>query len=300
MYGCQRHLGRDTPVNRRLTAEPRATIALVDLFVLDDAVRPKPERQGMGPLVAVGGLYVPSAAVGRLEREIEDVCAEVGFPPGEEFKWSPGRELWMRDALKAAAREQFFRRVLALAALAQAKAIVVVADTSKRKANRDAASPEEDVVTMFLERAQNHLDGTRTEAMILTDRPSGDRQSEVDFLANCLATIRNGTRYVLPRSLTIAVSTQSRLIRLLQLADVVVSSTLAAVAGESRYAPPIFREAVRPILRGGGGVGLKIHPDGRYANLYHWLLDDPYHLKRGGGIELPARGFAYAESPDVP
>jgi hypothetical protein len=61
----------------------------VDLFVLDDALRAKPEREGMGPLYAVGGLYIPSAQVGGLERDLDDLCTEFEFPAGEEFKWSP-------------------------------------------------------------------------------------------------------------------------------------------------------------------------------------------------------------------
>jgi hypothetical protein len=236
----------------------------VDLFVLDDAVRDVPERNGMGPLCGVGGLHIPSAAVGALERALDGLCAEVGFSPGDEFKWSPGRELWMWRGLVDPARREFFLRALGLARDAGATALVVIADRNARSAT-GAKSPEEDVVTMFLERAHNALGATGTEAILLMDRPGGDRQEENEFLASCLTTMRQGTGYVLPARLTLAVSTQSRLVRRLQLADVVASSTLAFVAGEATYSPPVF-EAIRPMLRrGGGGWGMKIHPDFRYA-----------------------------------
>jgi hypothetical protein len=203
----------------------------VDLFVLDDAVRASPEREGMGPLVAVGGLHVPSDSVGKLERALDALCLEIGFPAGQEFKWSPGRELWMRSNLKGKAREAFFLRALDLAREHEATALVVIDDSSKRRADPRARSAEEDVVILFLERAHNHLAGTQTEALLLADRPGGDRQSEVAFLAGCLTTMREGTDFVLPSRLTLAVSTQSTLVRLLQLADVVASATLAHIAG---------------------------------------------------------------------
>jgi hypothetical protein len=53
------------------------------------------------------------------------------------------------------------------------------------------------------------------------------------------------------------------------------------VAGESVFSPPVFRGAVLPMLRGTykGGRGLELHPDIRYGNLYHWLLDDEYFMR---------------------
>jgi hypothetical protein len=69
-------------------------------------------------------------------------------------------------------------------------------------------------------------------------------------------------------------------------------------------APPVFEKGITPILRsaGGriGGTGLKIHPDRRYVNLYHWLLGDTTFVKGGSSSPLPLSDHPYATSPDTP
>ena len=65
----------------------------VDLFVVDDSAQRKPTRSGMGALVAVGGVHIPSAQVRSLECGLDDLCAEAGFPKNEEFTWSPDKKL---------------------------------------------------------------------------------------------------------------------------------------------------------------------------------------------------------------
>jgi hypothetical protein len=62
----------------------------------------------MGPLCSVGGICVPEAHLQHLESSLEDLCTRVGFPKGEEFKWFPGRELWMHANLQADGRTGFF------------------------------------------------------------------------------------------------------------------------------------------------------------------------------------------------
>jgi hypothetical protein len=63
----------------------------VDLFVVDDSAQRMPTRSGMGALVAVGGVHIPSAQVRSLERGLDDLCAEAGFPKNEEFSGPPTR-----------------------------------------------------------------------------------------------------------------------------------------------------------------------------------------------------------------
>jgi hypothetical protein len=257
----------------------------------------------MGKLVGVGGLHVPGAAVRELERSLDALCDEVGFPRAEEFKWSPKRGSWMRGHLEDSARENFFRRALGLAGDLGCRAIVVIEDCERRTALRESESPQEDVVTLLLERADNHLRSAGTEALILTDRPSGGRKSEVKFLSDCLELVRLGTPFVQFEHLALMLTGDSRLVRLLQLADVITSCTVAYVGGETPYSGRTF-ESVKPILRtdGGrvGGVGVKLHPDLRYGNLYHWLLGDDYYFKGHSGVPLPYSGWPYFSSADRP
>jgi hypothetical protein len=124
------------------------------------------------------------------------------------------------------------------------------------------------------------------------------------LLQSCQEVLQSGTAHVKPQRIALNVfSTPSSLVRLLQVADVVTSCTVACVGGENRFAPPIFA-VLRPMfrsLRGRvGGVGLKIHPDLKYLNLYHWLLGDTLFLKDGFGEPLPNPHHWYASDPMVP
>jgi hypothetical protein len=249
-------------------------------------------------MVAIGGIVVHEDQVRALETDISQLCRDVGFPSGEPFKWSPGRELWMRDNLKAEARERFFVMVLALVASKGARALVVIEDASRRPAT-GTQNAEEDVTRLFLERVHHEIP-RGSHGIVIVDRVGGDRADEVRFLTSCLETLQQGTEFVLPDRIALSVlSTPARLVRLVQVADLVTSSALATVVGSNRHAA-IF-EAVRHLLcrRGDrvGGIGLKIHPDYLYANLYHWLLGDSHFWKLNCGTPLPLTGRPYADDP---
>jgi hypothetical protein len=183
----------------------------MDLFFLDDSRQRNPTRQGMGPLVAVGGVCVAEEAVRPLELGLDELCRQTGFPDGEagEFKWSPKAEHWMRTELVQTARRDFFFGVLGLAAIHGVKAIVVLEDTSRGQADATAPSPEDDVVRLFLERADNYLYPDR-RGILIADRPGGGQEDEDRFLGRCLGTLRAGTRYVELTRVSLALTTPSR------------------------------------------------------------------------------------------
>jgi hypothetical protein len=52
----------------------RGPAGKIDLFFADDASRRNTWRPGMGPLIAIGGLWIPDASVALLEREIDRLC----------------------------------------------------------------------------------------------------------------------------------------------------------------------------------------------------------------------------------
>ena len=257
----------------------------------------------MGPLVAIGGLLVTGDVVRECEKALDDLCKRYMFPRGEEFKWSPGKELWMRKNLIAGQRTKFYLDVLDIVTVRKAKALVVIADKSRATATRKARNAEEDVTCMFLERVQRILEGPTTRRIVVVSRPSGGQKDEVRFLEDCFDTLRRGTEYVMPKKITLVLPSPPKTVRLLQVADIITSCTLARVAGENKFTPPVFDKIKNELLVTDfgrvGGCGLKLHPDFNYTNLYHWLLGDKY-LKRGNiGWPLPMTSRPYSKDPMV-
>ena len=273
------------------------------LFFADDSRQPNPSRAGMGPMVAIGGFHIPSENVRDLEHAVNKCCSQHGFPDGEEFKWSPGRELWMRDYLIGEPRQRFYLSVLNLVLERGGQACVVIEDERKSPATGGQVPHYEDATCLFLERANRRMRTIHSQGVVIVDRPGGNQQTEDDFLANCLETLLSGTAYTdFDRIALNVLSTSSRLIRLLQIADLIVGCTTAFVSGEPRYSGPVFDAGILPLLvnSGGrvGGIGLKLHPDLLYANLYHWLLGDTYIPKEGSRYPLPQAKLPYYSSPE--
>ena len=272
------------------------------LFFADDSKQNSPSRSGMGPLVAVGGIGINADAVRDVERGIEQLCADRGFPPGAEFKWSPPRDSWMRGNLNGPDREAFYLDVLQVLAEHEAGGVVTIADTTARPATA-ATTPEMDVTNLFLERVERRLGDADTTGIVIVDRPGGGRPEEKQFLLDCLSTLQAGTDWVNMERIAIGVLTaDSHLVRLLQAADLITACTLARVSGEKQYSPPVF-EAIKGLffrsLGRAGGIGLKLHPDGKYANLYHWLVGDDALGVMGLGRALPSPNWPYATDPDA-
>jgi hypothetical protein len=270
-------------------------------FFADDSKQDSPTRPGMGPLVAIGGVMVSHRELDGLQDDIERACSRAGFPAGEPFKWSPGSELWMHSKLKDAARVKFFSSVLRAASNHGVSALVVIADTSMKKATK-AKTHELDVTTMFLERADMEFGRAGTKGVVVADRPGGNLKQQEKFLSNCLDTLQVGTKFWTKAHTVFVVSAPSKLLRLLQLADLVTGCTLSYVSGESNWSPATFNR-IQPMLckeKGSvGGTGVKIHPDFSYANLHHWLLGDT-HLRKGMSAEaLPMENRPYFTDPNV-
>jgi hypothetical protein len=252
----------------------------------------------MGVLVAVGGISVQEQNARPLESALDELCLEYSFPVGEVFKWSPGRDHWMRDNLIEDRRVEFFQRALALAEAHQAVAMVTIADKSRGMATGKASNHEMDVLIMAMERFDKTLG--KDHGLVVVARPSGGRTDEDEFLSGCVEAVSKGTEYSqFSRLATNVLTMPFPNSRLLQVADLVVSISTALVAGHERYTAPVF-PAVKTLLRGSlgriGGAGLKIHPDYVYGNLYHWLLGDDVFWKSGQGITLPNEKRPFAQN----
>lgn len=224
------------------------------------------------------------------ERALQELCLEYGFPAEERFKWSPGRELWMRDNLQDAARQDFFLRVLDALGELGCKAIVVLVDSSFACAtSRIEIGRDLDAVRYLIRRTAEWLSEVDEFGVMLMDQPGGGPAQQHEFSSNCARYTANVSAGDGGRRIVVApVATDSGLVRLLQAADLVTSCTLAHVSGELTYSPPIF-EAIRDLLwradRRVGDVGLVIRPSFRYLNLYRWLLGDGSYKR--GSLEAP-------------
>lgn len=273
----------------------------MDLIFIDDAEQKNPSRKGMFRMLSVGGLYVPETSLRDLEKKLELLCREYNFPEGEMFKWSPGRELWMHDNLIGKNRRNFMSRAVTSGIDLGIKVIVVISDTQYRTAT-DSQTHEMDLLKLFLERTHWLLRHNQTIGMVVASQPSGNRRNENKFLANCLETLKTGTEYVEFETIPLGVlSCPPKYIRMLQLADVVTSCSVAFVSGESQYSPPIFSELIQLLATDGmriGGIGLKLHPDNVYCNLYHWLLGDQTLWKGNSGMGLPFPNMPYSDGPN--
>jgi hypothetical protein len=276
----------------------------MNLWFVDDSRHAKPSRPGMGALVSAGGLCIPEGQVRNVETELEALCGQTGFGRQEEFKWSPGRELWMHKQLVGDARMGFFREAMQIANASGAVGIWVGADSSKGRATNDAPDSETDVVRMLLERIHNVTPAGEL-ALVIADRPGGAGVPASDqFVATCLKTIREGTNVLstLDR-IALVLTCGSNLVRCMQLADVFTSCIAALVSGETNYAP-LVAPSILPVLRTQmgrvGGYGVKLHPDFSYVNLYHWLFSDEDFWRGSIGWALPMKSRPYANDPFIP
>jgi hypothetical protein len=253
----------------------------------------------MGPLITAGGILVGADKALSLTNAIDTCCEEAGFPIDQEFKWSPGRELWMRNELKGEKRVAFFESLFAVALAHEVTAIVVIEDTSCQKAITSSSDHAFDTLILLLERVAKCF--SEEGGIFVVDLPGSPKD---EFSRNCTELFDEGTTYVDFKKFVLPVTTlPSRMVRLLQLSDVVTSCTTSFVSGEDTWSPRTFAH-ILPLIRSEsdrkGGCGLKLHPDMRYLNLYHWLLEDSYFIRNNVGSPLPISDRKYAKDATTP
>jgi hypothetical protein len=275
----------------------------MDAFFADDSLQGSPSRPGMGQLLATGGLYVPGEEVRHLEDLVDATCDKYGVPKGEEFKWSPRRDSWLSSNLKGRDRTVFFEEILARCVEVGTEAVAVIIDKDSSTATRSKTAAE--YATELLIRQVDRIALRRSAtAIIVVDRPGGGRAEEERFLTTALDVLKYGSRQSLPRQIALnPLCTTSHFIRLLQVADVLVSCATQFVAGETRFSPGVFNGWIRPLLRGDpiGGSAIAVHPEAKYANLYHWLFGDTSFTRGAVSYQqLPDPAYPYAKNAYTP
>jgi len=227
--------------------------------------------------------------------------AHYGFPEGEVFKWSPAKDHWMRDNLVGDWRTQFFSAVLEAAHQHGARAVVAMVEPNWGRAV--AKTPPMDAMTLALERYDNFLAASDCSGVVMAAE-SGSAQDEDRLLAECLTTLKLGTDFVSFRRIATNVVTMPfKHSRLLHVADVVASASTALAAGNTEFSQPLVQHIKPMLLVNGagcvGGVGMKMHPDYCFGNLYHWLRGDLVDAEFGKRTPLPQKGHPYESGPDV-
>jgi hypothetical protein len=271
------------------------------MFFADDSKVPTSTRNRVGGFTGVGGIKVHSTAVRSLEEKIESICRDdFGFPLGEVFKWSPSKDHWMREHLTGDTRTKFFRSVLRACLTHEAQFIVSVVDQSKNHAVPNAQHHEADALYMTLERFNNSLRKNEW-GMAFIAKPSGGNADEKKLLTALRELRRLGTSYVQFERLSVnPVIIPFAHSRVMQAADLVVSTTTTMVAGLDQYASQVFDEVKGGFVKNGwgqiGGVGLKIHPS-HLVNLYHWVVGDTYYHKGRSTMPLPNQQHWFGQNP---
>lgn len=260
----------------------------MQFFFADDSTQ-KSCREGMGKIVAFGGVLVDSKNLRRLSQNIDEIATRHGIPSGEEIKWSPRKGTWIYENLKDEARLSCYRSILEAANSAGCKAVIAICDYEMRN-----LKPEwgfERCVTYALERVSTYLAQTSEESVIIADRPSGGHKEADDFLAAFSDHLASERNHMLDKTFAMTMLTApSDMVRHLQLADLVVSVTAAMFAGQTKWASRYF-DLVRSTLLSNtlgyiGGTGVKVYPD-ELTNLYYWVLGEKEFSKVGKNAAWP-------------
>lgn len=268
---------------------------------LDDSKQNDAPRQGIGSLVAIGGIIVAASQANEMNRRLAEECSsKFGLPNDAPFKWSPPKKSWCRTNLSDQKRGELIKHVLTIAREYDPSAIVSLCELATSPIT-GADTHEMSALLMVMERFHGSLEFRET-GMIIIDRPAGGKSDEENYLTTCADIAASGSKYAKFKNLACPiVSMPFSLSRILQVADLIVSITTAHFAGRPAAAEffPYVLPLLKPLDGRRGGASVKIHPDFKYANLYHWLLEDEY-LKRGStGVPMPLEDRPYRHSPDT-
>lgn len=156
------------------------------VFFADDSSRKSVSLPDMGALIGIGGIFVEAGKLKSLSDKINEICSSYQFPPDEPFKWSPGRELWMRNNLKHDRRRDFFLELIEAAENNGAGALVVIEDITRNTAT-NAPNAQIDVTKLFFERVEWKLAKVMGEGILIVDRPGVVVVMRIDF---CMSVLR--------------------------------------------------------------------------------------------------------------
>lgn len=270
----------------------------MDIFFADDSAQ-NAVRDGMGKVVGFGGVIVGVDTIRGLFESFSNILQEFSVPVGTEVKWSPPRDNWIHGNLISRRRKECYSKLLSISKTMNVRAIVAGVDCGRFRKSEESAF--QFAVNCVFERLETHLAKRNTLGILVADRPGGGHKQDNKFLEAFLDRVEKGTDFVKSEMIILnALTTPSKLVPGLQLADIVVGCTVAMVCGKYRYAKDIFRHIqplfIKNYIGFSGGTGLKLFPD-KLMNLYYHLLgeDNYVRVSQMAGYPLPREKLPYVE-----
>jgi Protein of unknown function (DUF3800) len=264
----------------------------VRLVFLDDSEQTDPPRAGLRRLLAVGAVIVPEAAVGAYAADLATIRTDLNIPPGEEIKWKPARGSFLASA-GGQTILTLRTRMLEAAITRQVRTVVVIRDFG---VSRIRAEVGQELLRYLYERISMHLDANDELGIVIADKPGGGPREDGRWLAETLPLTDGGTEYVAAERIVLPIVTApSHHVPHLQLADLVVAATTAAVAGRPHGVElaPLLRELMVTSWYGNrGGSGIVLRPNA-LVNLYHWVFGEPHYMRNSIGVPLPVSDQPY-------
>jgi hypothetical protein len=283
----------------------------VRLAFIDDSKQSNPRRAGLGELVAIGAVIIPEGSVVAIADDLARLRTQLDLPAEEELKWKPASG----SALAGVDWEELamLRRTMLQAAIDRdCDSVVVIWDRGS------VPWEPEDITPRILEWLYERIDwclGSPLRSnpsyrddrgIIIADKPSGGRTSDdTNWLEGTLELTTLGTEYVAPRRVVLPMLTaHSHLVPHLQLADLVVGATTAAVAGRQSALPlaPLLQRLADADANGVvADRGIKLWPPD-LKNLHHWVFGEGRYqdATHGRGFELPDPELPYFDDDGLP
>lgn len=266
------------------------------LVFIDDSQQQEPPRRGLGHLLAIGAVIVPEQQIAPYAAALAAIRTDLGIPAGDEIKWKPPKGSFLASAGGETALA-LRTRMLQAAIDHEIKSIVVIIDHSAAYVQRPQPEVGREILKWLFERVSMLLDDHQDVGIMIADRPGGGSADEGRWLADTLRITDDGTEYVQPGKIVLPIVTApSHHVPHLQLADLVVAATTAAIAGRKGgldLKEWLTKLMHRHSLGDINGAGVVLFPP-KY-NLYYHAFGETSCSKpgRNTGFELPKRGEPY-------
>ncbi|GAA2500555.1 hypothetical protein GCM10010406_41320 [Streptomyces thermolineatus] len=256
------------------------------IFIDDSKTRDCP-REHLGELVSVGAVFVPDQAVKPFAEDLDRIRQDLGVPEGEEIKWKPSRGSFLYSA-GGEVNGELRKRMLEAARDRGITSAVVLWDRGHKNLPQEQIEPK--ILEWLYQRIEMHLNDHDDVGMIIADKPGGGPKQESKWLADSLRLTQEGAAYVPAERVVLPmVTAPSDHIPHLQLADIVVAGTTAAVAGRPAglKLAPLLNELAHKRSQGlAGGAGIVLWPK-EIRDLHWWVFKENHYIKGNGILFLP-------------